>query len=156
MNTILVGRDAVAVETVGATLAGLDPRKMPIIQEFAKRGLGETEMERIEILGVDFGELKKECEAATKAAKKTKRTHGAQTWGGQANRAFALLIEEGYFKPPKRRTLEDVTKALERKGLSLKGKEDKIPGFLARRVKSGTLTLQNGDDSRFYWAEPES
>ncbi len=129
MNTVLVGRDAVAVETVGATLAGLDPEKMPVIQEFAKRGLGETEMENIEIVGVNFDELKKECEAAIKAAKKTKKAQGAQTWGGKANRAFALLVEEGYFKPPKKRTLEDVIKALDRKGLSTKGQGRQNPGL---------------------------
>ena len=39
MNTLLVGRDAVAVETVGAALVGLDPQRMPVIHEFAKRGL---------------------------------------------------------------------------------------------------------------------
>jgi uncharacterized protein (DUF362 family) len=153
MNTVLVGRDAVAVETVGATLAGLDPEKMPVIQEFARRGLGETKIENIEVLGVDFGELKKECEAAIKAAKKTKKAQGAQTWGGKANRTLALLVEEGYFKPPKKRTLEDIIGALERKGLSTKGKEDKIPGFLARRVKNGTLTRESGDDGKFRWAE---
>ena len=156
MNVVLVGRDAVAVETVGATLAGLEPRKMPVLQEFARRGLGETEMENIEIMGVDFGELKKECEAATKAAKKTKKAQGAQTWGGKVNRTFALLVEEGYFKPPKKRTLEDVLKALERKGLPTKGKEDKVPGFLARRVKSCTLAKERGDDGKSYWTEPES
>jgi uncharacterized protein (DUF362 family) len=155
MNTILVGRDAVAVDTVGATLAGLNPKKMPVIQEFAKRGLGETEMENIEILGVNFNEIKKECETAIKANKKTKTAHGAQTWGGQANHAFALLAEEGYFKPPKKRTLEDVLKALEGKGLSTKGMEDKIAGFLARRVKSGTLAKDVGTDKKFYWAEPK-
>jgi len=156
MNIVLVGRDAVAVETVGATLAGLNPKKMPVIQEFAKRGLGETEMENMEILGVDFGELKKECDTAIKAAKKTKKTQGAQTWGGQVNRAFALLVEEGYFKPPRKRTLDDVLKALERKGLSTKGKEDRILGFLARRVKSGTFVKESGDDGKSYWMEPES
>ena len=156
MNTILVGRDAVAVETVGATLAGLTPEKMPVIQEFAKRGLGETEMENIEILGVDFGELKKECETAIKAAKKIKRTQGAQTWGGQVNRAFSLLAEEGYFKPPKKRTLDEILKALESKGLSTRGKEDKIPGFLARRVKSGTFVKKGGEDGKAYWSEPEN
>ena len=36
MNVILVGRDAVAVETVGAVLAGMNPQKMPVLQEFAK------------------------------------------------------------------------------------------------------------------------
>jgi hypothetical protein len=156
MNIILVGRDAVAVETVGATLAGLNTQKMEVIQEFARRGLGETELENIEILGVNFDELKRECETATKAAKKTKRTHGALTWGGQVNRAFALLVEEGYFKPPKKRTVNDVLKALEMKGLSTKGKEDKIPGFLARRVKSGTLAKEGVVDGESYWTEPES
>jgi uncharacterized protein (DUF362 family) len=156
MNTILVGRDAVAVETVGACLAGLNPKKMPVIQEFAKRGLGETEMENIEVLGVNFDELKQECEAAIKASKKIKRARGAQTWGGQANHAFALLVEEGYFKPPKKRTLTDVLKALERKGLSAKGKEEKISGFLARRVKNHTLVKEVGADRKFFWAEPEN
>jgi uncharacterized protein (DUF362 family) len=156
MNIILAGRDAVAVETVGATLAGLNPEKMPVVQEFAKRGLGETKMENIKVLGVDFDELRKECETAIKACKKAKKAQGAQTWGGHANHAIALLLEEGYFKPPKKRTLEDVLKALERKGLSTKGKEDKIPSFLARRVKNGTLIKEGGDDRKFYWAEPKS
>jgi uncharacterized protein (DUF362 family) len=151
VNTILVGRDAVAVETVGAKLAGLDPEKMPVIQEFAKRGLGETKIENIEILGFDFGELQKECQAAIKAFRETKKTQGVQTWGGKANRAFALLVEEGYFKPPKKRTLEDIIKALEIKGLSTKGKENKIPSFLARRVKNGTLTRESGEDRKFRW-----
>ena len=155
MNIILAGRDAVAVETVGATLAGLNPEKMPVLQEFAKRGLGETKMENIQVLGVDFDELKKECATAIKTCKKAKRAQGAQTWGGHVNHAFALLLEEGYFKPPAKRTLEDVLKALERKGLSTKGKEDKIPGFLARRVKSGTLVKDVRTDKKFYWAEPK-
>lgn len=156
MNTILVGRDAVAVETVGATLAGLDPKKMPVIQEFARRDLGETEMENIEVLGVDFDELKKECVTAIKASKKVRRAQGAQTWGGRANRAFALLVKEGYFKPPKKRSLEDVLRALEGKGLSTKGEEDKIPSFLARRVRKGTLIKEHDETRKFFWAEPES
>jgi hypothetical protein len=52
---------------------------MPVIQEFAKRGLGETKMENIEVLGVDFDELRKECETAIKACKKAKKAQGAQT-----------------------------------------------------------------------------
>jgi uncharacterized protein (DUF362 family) len=156
MNIVLVGRDAVAVETVGATLAGLNPDKMPVIQEFAKRGLGETKVENIEILGLNFDVLKKECETAIQASKKTKRVQGPQTWGGHVNRVFALLVEEGYFKPPRKRTLDDILKALERKGISAKGKEEKIPSFLARRVKNGTLVKEVGDDRKSRWAEPES
>jgi len=156
MNTILVGRDAVAVETVGATLAGLDPQNMPVIQEFSRRGLGETDIENIEILGVNFDELKKECEIAIKTSKKTRRTQGPQTWGGRANHAFALLLEEGYFKPPRKRTIEDVLEALERKGIPTNGKEEKIPSFLARRVKSGTLVKGREENKRFFWTEPPS
>jgi uncharacterized protein (DUF362 family) len=156
MNTILVGRDAVAVETVGATLAGLNPEKMPVIQEFAERGLGEAKLENIDVVGANFEELKKEFETAIRVSKKAKRAHGAQTWGGRANRAFALLVEEGYFKPPKKRTLEHVIKALERKGLSTKGEEEKIPSFLARRVKKGTLAKERDENRKFFWTEPES
>jgi len=156
MNTILLGRDAVAVETVGATLAGLDPQKMPVIQEFSRRGLGETNMENIQILGVDFDELKKECEIAIRASKKSKRAQGPQTWGGRANRAFTLLLEEGYFKSPKKRMIDDILKVLERKGIPTKGKEEKIPSFLARRVKSGTLVRGRDENKNCYWTEPSS
>jgi len=154
MNMILVGRDAVAVETVGATLAGLDPQKMPVIQEFSGRGLGETDMENIEILGVDFDELKKECEIAIKASKKTRRAQGPQTWGGRVNRAFALLLEEGYFKPPKKRTIDEILNALERKGIPAKGREEKIPSFLARRVKNGSLAKGQDENQKSFWTEP--
>jgi uncharacterized protein (DUF362 family) len=58
-GTVLVGRDAVAVETVGATLAGLNPEKMPVIKEFVKRDLGEGVMENIEVVGASFERLKR-------------------------------------------------------------------------------------------------
>ena len=57
-DVIIAGRDAVAVETVGATLIGPDPQKMPIIQEAANRGLGEGTMDNIEILGTPLEDLK--------------------------------------------------------------------------------------------------
>ncbi len=57
-NVIIAGKDAVAVETVGATLIGPSPEKMPIIQEAAKRGLGEGNIDNIEILGTPIEELK--------------------------------------------------------------------------------------------------
>jgi uncharacterized protein (DUF362 family) len=49
--SLLVGRDAVAVETVGAVLVGLRPEKMPIIMKAVKRGLGEGDMEKTEVFG---------------------------------------------------------------------------------------------------------
>jgi uncharacterized protein (DUF362 family) len=50
-NVLIVGRDAVAVETVGAILVGLKPEKMRVIQEAVKRGLGESDIEKIEVVG---------------------------------------------------------------------------------------------------------
>lgn len=70
MNTILVGRDAIAVETVGAILAGLTPEKMPVIQEFVQRGLGEKDLDKIEILGVSFECIKKKFASALKKLSK--------------------------------------------------------------------------------------
>lgn len=57
-KVIIAGKDAVAVETVGATLIGPNPEKMPIIQEAAKRGLGEGNIDNIEILGTPIEDLK--------------------------------------------------------------------------------------------------
>ncbi|NWG10274.1 DUF362 domain-containing protein [Candidatus Bathyarchaeota archaeon] len=73
MNTLLVGRDAVAVETVGATLAGLNPKEMPIIQKAVERGLGEGELDNIKIVGASFDSVKKKFASAL-TPKKGKRT----------------------------------------------------------------------------------
>ncbi len=155
MNIVLVGKDAAAVETVGATLAGLDPQKMPVLVEFAERGLGQTKMENIQTVGVNFNEIMKECEEATKRAKKNERATESHTWGGQVNHALAFLFEEGYFKEPRKRTLGDVLKALENRRISTRGKENRIPAFLARRVKNGTLSRERAEDGKFRWTERE-
>lgn len=57
-NILVVGRDAVAVEVVGATLVGLKPEKMPVIQEAVNRGLGEGDVEKIEVLGCSLENVK--------------------------------------------------------------------------------------------------
>jgi len=72
MNTLVVGRDAVAVEAVGAAIVGSDPQKMPVIQEAMKRSLGEGNLEKIEILGNSI-ESTKEKFIASKSLKR-KRT----------------------------------------------------------------------------------
>lgn len=48
---LLVGRDAFAVEAVGAHLVGLDPTEMPVLQEARNRGLGEIDIDKINIIG---------------------------------------------------------------------------------------------------------
>jgi uncharacterized protein (DUF362 family) len=50
-NILIVGTDAFAVEAVGGYLVGFDPSEMPVLQEAEKRGLGETNIDRIEIIG---------------------------------------------------------------------------------------------------------
>lgn len=91
MNILLVGRDAVAVETVGAVLAGVQPEKMPIWQEFVRRGLGEGNIEKIEIVGEPFENLKKEF-AMAKPQRKQAEHKGAQTWGGHVHNALKNLV----------------------------------------------------------------
>jgi uncharacterized protein (DUF362 family) len=51
-NMLLVGKDAVAVETIGTVLVGLNPQKMPVLQEAKKRRLGETDPNKIDIVGI--------------------------------------------------------------------------------------------------------
>jgi len=151
MNTLLVGRDAVAVETVGATLAGLKPEKMPVIQEFVKRGLGEGDLEKIEIVGTSFESLNEKFASAAKTLEEKWRAHGGapKIWAP----AIDNLIQEGFFKLPNKRTREDVAKALETKAISTKGNAGIIANTLTRRVKKGALKGTKGPDGWVYWTE---
>jgi uncharacterized protein (DUF362 family) len=150
-DTVLIGKDAVAVETVGAALAGLNPEKMPILQEFVKRNLGEGNLKNIEIVGASLENLKKKFKAAAIAQKQSAKHKGATTWGGKAHNAFKALVEEGFFKQPNKRTIKDVVDALEARGLPTKGKETKIADILARRVKKRILKKHKKPDGQAYW-----
>ena len=50
-NLLLVGRDSFAVEAVGTHLVGFDPTEMPVLQEAKNRGLGEIDIDKINIIG---------------------------------------------------------------------------------------------------------
>jgi uncharacterized protein (DUF362 family) len=50
-NLLVVGRDPVAVETVGCHLINEDPLKIPALAEAKRRELGETDITRIHIVG---------------------------------------------------------------------------------------------------------
>ena len=154
MNTLLAGRDAVAVETVGATLAGLNPQKMPVIQEFVKRGLGEGVLENIEVAGASIENLKEKFTRAALTQKKASvQRKGPQTWGGHAHYVFESLISKGFFKQPNKRTIQDVIRAVEARGLSTKGNERKIANSLTRRVKKGALKKSKTSNGWVYWTE---
>lgn len=53
-NVLLVGRDAVAVEALGAALVGLDPMSIPVIREAMRRGIGEARLDKIQIVGASM------------------------------------------------------------------------------------------------------
>ena len=151
MNILLVGRDVVAVETVGAILAGLKPEKMPVTQEFVKRGLGEGDKDNIEIVGVPFESLREEFRSAVKTLKKKWRERGGapKSWSSGVD----TLIGEGFFKLPNKRTRKDVTKALEAMGISTKGNAGVIATTLTRRVGKGKLKAAKDPDGWVYWTE---
>jgi len=69
MNTLIVGRDAIAVETVGAVLAGLKLDKMPLLKETVKRHLGEGNIDNIEIVGSSLEKVREEFSAAARNLK---------------------------------------------------------------------------------------
>jgi uncharacterized protein (DUF362 family) len=48
---LLVGKDAFAVEAVGMHMMGFNPTDMPVLQEARKRGLGEINIDNINIVG---------------------------------------------------------------------------------------------------------
>ena len=149
MNTLLLGRDAVAVEAVGGVLAGLKPEKMPVLQEFVKRGLGEGDLRNIEIVGTSLETLLPKFKLASKQhAKKWQEKGGApKMWAP----AIDGLIQEGFFKLPRKRTREDVAKALKARSVPVEGNMNLVVTTLERRVKKGTLKAEKETEGWTYW-----
>ncbi len=48
---LIVGKDAFAVEAVGAHLVGFDPSEMPVLREAQKRKLGVIDLDEIDVIG---------------------------------------------------------------------------------------------------------
>jgi uncharacterized protein (DUF362 family) len=151
-NIVLVGRDAVAVEAVGFKIAGLKPEKVPIIKEAVKRRIGVGDISELEIIGASIEDLKEEFAIALKKFKRS-RPKGPQTWGGRAHRILKELMNEGFFKLPNKRTMSDVIKALESKGLKTEGNENRIAAALARKMKKAVLHTTKSPKGQLYWTE---
>jgi diketogulonate reductase-like aldo/keto reductase len=81
------------------------------------------------------------------------RGKGPQTWGGRVYRALEGLMREGFFDHSDGRRLDQVVDALASTGLSVRGEEDKIVGFLNRRVRKGLLRKYRGLDGWVYRTE---
>ncbi|MGD2157718.1 MAG: aldo/keto reductase [Anaerolineales bacterium] len=82
-----------------------------------------------------------------------KRRKGPKTWGYQMSLALGELIGEGFFTSPQKRSLEQVLKALESRGLPTEGKESNITNALAGRVKKGLLKTSKLSNGTVYWTE---
>jgi uncharacterized protein (DUF362 family)/ferredoxin len=57
LGTLLAGTDFAAVDCVACQLIGQDPSRVPLLRVAAQQGLGETNLERIDILGDDWRSL---------------------------------------------------------------------------------------------------
>ena len=111
LDLLIVGRDAVAVETVGCLIAGLKPENSLTIQEFMLRGLGEGNTEKIEIVGIDPKEF-----AALKAARKElKKLVDSAPRGPGISDTIDCLTEEGWMDVF--RTAEEVATELQQRGV---------------------------------------
>lgn len=60
-NVVIIGRDAISVEAVGAYIVGQDPIEMPVIKEAVDRGLGEGDINKIEVLGSSVEDLRQKA-----------------------------------------------------------------------------------------------
>ena len=54
MDTIIAGVDPVAVDAYGATLFGLNPKNLGFLKEAHTRGLGEINLDQLEIEKVNL------------------------------------------------------------------------------------------------------
>jgi uncharacterized protein (DUF362 family) len=59
MGLVIAGTDAVAVDTVGTYLMGVDPGSLALLQVAQKLGLGTIDMANIRILGEELDKVKK-------------------------------------------------------------------------------------------------
>jgi uncharacterized protein (DUF362 family) len=112
VNVLIAGMDAVAVETVGAVMAGLKPEKLPQLAEFVRRGMGEGDLANIEIVGISPEEL-----AGLKTARKAlKQLVDAAPRMPGISETIDQLAAEGWLDAP--RSAAEVTAELQGRGVT--------------------------------------
>ncbi|MFQ6040727.1 MAG: DUF362 domain-containing protein [Candidatus Poribacteria bacterium] len=57
VGLIIVGRDSVAVDAIASHIVGFDPMSIPTLRVAAERGLGEIDLDKIEVLGEEINNL---------------------------------------------------------------------------------------------------
>jgi hypothetical protein len=142
MDLLILGRDAVAVETVGAVLAGLKPEKLIHIQEFVRRGLGVGDMTEIDVVGIapeEFFELRKVYKVLKKMVEAEPRQPGISGTIDQ-------LVEEGWLDTG--RQAAEVIIELQSRGVA-NAKAQVVETTLKRRVGK-TLEQVRVNGSKLY------
>ena len=112
MNILAVSRDAVALEVVGMLLAGVKPEKSPVIQEFVRRGLGEGDINNIQIVGVsaaEFTQLKRRHKELKKMIAAAPKLPGVSD-------TIDILVEAGWFGAA--RCVPEVVVELQQRGVT--------------------------------------
>jgi uncharacterized protein (DUF362 family) len=138
MDVLIVGRDAAAVETVGAALAGLKPEKMAFLQEFARRGMGKGALEEIEIVGITMAEF----ETLRKAHRALKKLVDAAPRMPGISDTIDLLTEEGWMDTP--RSTAEVLEALHERGV--KNAKAAVVETTLKRRNGKTLERRKAED----------
>ncbi len=149
-DLIAVGRDAVAVETVGAILAGLRMSKHETIKAFVEKGLGIAEIDRIDIVGESLDVMKQRC-AETFVKLKRRFSERPKPWSPTS--ALNKLINSGFFESPNRKTTAEVERAMIEDDSRAEGRSKIIYTNLKRRVEKGVLQGEITDDGWVFWKQ---
>lgn len=100
--------------------------------------------------GENLGKLGKDKEIKkADGEEKKKGTRGPEIWAP----AIDSLKNDSFFKLPKRRSLQDVSKALADKALPVLGKGKVIKQTLVRKVRKGELKGTHGPEGWTFWTE---
>jgi uncharacterized protein (DUF362 family) len=136
-DVLIVGRDAVAVETVGAIFAGLKPEKMEFLQEFGCRGLGEVDPQKIDIVGIAAAEL----DPLRHAHKQLKKLVAAEPRKPGISDTIDLLVEEGWLN--ELRCVPEIVTELQERGVK-NAAQATVKSTLERRLGKTVEKVKNG------------
>lgn len=144
MNILAVSRDALALEVIGMLLAGVKPEKNPVVAEFARRGLGESDPGQIEIVGVS----ETEYAALGKRRREFKKLVDARPRLPGISDTIDRLVEEGWFAAE--RSAPEVVAELQARGVT-NATRPLVESTLKRRLSKNLERRQEGEGRGAPW-----
>lgn len=148
-NFLFVSRDAVAVEALGLHLAGIRLQTNELIQAFVERKLGIGDLEKIEVVGMHLEKLEKIFKDARESLE-LEISKKPDPWS--ASQSIDSLIQSGYFKDEKKKSLANIVSVLEEKDPRSKGRDKMIYATVKRRMEKGKIQGEKTDDGWWFWA----